>query len=89
MIVEEDMVKAVMSKEDVGMTTAVTSTEAVAMTATAMCEAGVCIVLKVTVDGFMFHLRSSTNRLRLRASASFSPLSFFIEGIASRRQLSV
>jgi hypothetical protein len=82
MIVEEDMTKVVMSTEDVGMTKAVTSTEDVGMTATAMREAGVCIVLKVIMgDEFMPRRRLSMNRLHRRASASFSHPCFFTEGL--------
>ena len=70
------------------MTTAVTSTEDVGMTATAMCKAGVFISLMATGNEFMSRRGSSMHRLHRRVSVSFShPFLFIIaKGIATPRQ---
>ena len=76
------------------MTKAVTSTEGVDMTTTAMCMAGVIIGLMATMatgNELIIPPRgSSMHRLHRRASVSFSHPSIFItKGIATRRQPSV
>jgi hypothetical protein len=60
-----------MSKEDVGMTMAVTSTEDAGMTVAVMCEAGVCISLMAIANEFMSRRRFTMNRLHHRGSVSF------------------
>ena len=76
--------KAVMSTEDVGMTTTVMSTEDVGMTTTAMSITGGIIgLIMATGKDIIPRRRSSMHRLHSRASVSFSR--FIAREIASRR----
>jgi len=63
------------------MTTAVTNTEDVGMTATAMYEKGEDISLMDTRNELMFHRLSSIHRLHHRASISFCHTSIFVSNV--------